>query len=44
MRSNTKIIENQNDSYDSNGLLNHPKYAQYFKKRVCNRFVRDQKY
>ena len=29
---------------DSNlGLLNHPKYAQYFKKRVCVRYVPDQK-
>lgn len=25
------------------GLLNHPKYAQYFKRRVCVRYVPDPK-
>jgi hypothetical protein len=33
-------FENQ---FHTSSLLNHPKYAQYFKKRVCTKYVPDSK-
>jgi hypothetical protein len=48
--SSTKLIKsNDYDPSDdvsyasSNTLLNHPKYAQYFQRRVCVRYVPDPK-
>ena len=51
--STKQIKSNENATYhdasddasytSSNMLLNHPKYAQYFQKRVCMRYVPDPK-
>ena len=42
-------IGNDNKNFDSDlnetdaSPINHPKYAQFFKKRVCFKFVKDAK-
>lgn len=40
---NFELSNSDEANINSVGLLNHPKYAQYFKKRVCVRFVPDAK-
>ncbi len=41
--SNKELINSFENQIDSSSVLNHPKYAQYFKKRVCIKYVSDPK-
>ncbi len=38
-----ELINSFENQIYSSSLLNHPKYAQYFKKRVCVKYVPDPK-